>query len=153
MKKITDCFKLGCFVGMLILAQISYAEPVNYKTMLSLYNKIAQNDSYVHLSNMLGKQLTINNLQARNKVLGKKEMFDQKTLANFDKLNTELVQKAIQLQLLDSWKQTYSEEELQLMLKSTEKDKIDLQSPLQINMTKLPDYFEQAMQQIDYINR
>lgn len=58
-------------------------------------------------------------------------------------MDTELVNRAIQLQLFDSWKNDYTEEDFAVMLENTDKERLSqLPSPLQINISQLPNYLK-----------
>ena len=103
---------------------------------------------------MLSHNLTNEIITKRQEVLNKTENFDEKTLSKLNQLDTELVNRAIQLQLFDSWKNDYTEEDLQVMLENTDKERLSqLPSPLQINISQLPNYFKKAMEDINYVDR
>ena len=154
MKKFVKLFQVCTCLGFISVGQIAYAIPAQSHTMSKLYNEITKDSNYVNLTTMLSHNFTNEIITKRQEVLNKTENFDEKTLSKLNQLDTELVNRAIQLQLFDSWKNDYTEEDLQVMLENTDKERLSqLPSPLQINISQLPNYFEKAMEDINYVDR
>lgn len=154
MRKESNFAKYLLIICCICITPSGFASPAKLKTMDLLYNEISTDEmEFQQIVKMYTDGLLENVFRLRKKYYHQSKP-EKVTIDKLYNLNEELVKTAIKMQLLEEWQKQYSEEDLQSILQNLSEDQpTNLSSPLQINLTSLPNYLQRAYKDMDYLNR